>query len=87
MPKVELPRTTVEAPAKLSISTAVTSCCPAGSAVVGAFGGDLVDIVDRAKADGLGIHDIVDEVLAVLPGFALIGRNLVDAEILVVEGV
>ncbi|MNL59268.1 hypothetical protein D3C87_1829810 [compost metagenome] len=29
MPKVQLPRTTVEAPAKLSISTAVTSCWPA----------------------------------------------------------
>src|SRR5262249_31755578 len=35
-------------------------------AVVGAFGRYLVDVVDRAEADRLGVHDVVDEILAVL---------------------
>ena len=55
--------------------------------VVGALGRDLIDIVDRAETDGARVDDIVDEGLAVLAGFALIGGNLIDAEILVVEGV
>ncbi len=56
-------------------------------AVVRALGGHLVDIVDRAEADGARIEHIVDKALAVLARLALIGRDLVDAEILVVERV
>ena len=55
------------------------------SAVVGALGRDLVDVVDGAEADGARVENVVDELLAVLARLALVGRNLVDAEILVVE--
>lgn len=55
--------------------------------VVGALCRHLVDIVDRAEADRPRVHDIVDEFLAILARFALIGGNLVDAEILVMEGI
>jgi len=53
--------------------------------VVGPVGGQLVDIVDGAEADDALVHDIGDELFAVLSGLALIGRDLVDAEILVME--
>lgn len=40
--------------------------------IVGALGCHLVDIVDRAETDRPRIDDVVDELLAVLPGLALI---------------
>ena len=83
---MQLPRTTVLAPPKLSISTAVTSCWPA-EARSSTARRHLVDIVDGAEADDARIDHLVDELLAVLARLALIGRNLVDAEILVAEAV
>jgi hypothetical protein len=74
------------APAKLSISTAVTSCWPADARSSERFAAtwSMSSIVPKPIAFGL---TIVDEFLAVLPRLALVGRDLVDAEILVVERV
>ena len=58
-----------------------------GGAVIRALGGHLVDIVHCAKTDGARVQHIVDELLAVLAGLALIGGNLVHAEILVMKAV
>src|SRR5690606_29221084 len=59
---------------------------PSRSAVVRALGSDLIDIVDGTETYSARVQHSVDETAAVLAGLALIGRNLVDAEILVVEG-
>ena len=52
MPKVQLPRITVDAPAKLSINTAVTSCWPGRGAVIRTLRSHPIDVVDRAEPDG-----------------------------------
>ena len=87
MPNEQLPRTTVPAPAKASISTPVISCWPAEARSSERLRRHLVDVVDGAEADGARIEHIVDELPAVLAGLALVGRDLVDAEILVGEGI
>jgi hypothetical protein len=85
MPKLQLPRTTVEAPAKAFHQHGRDFLLAGRCTVVRALGGDLVDVVDGAEADRARIEHVVDEGLAVLARLALIGRDLVDAEILVVE--
>jgi hypothetical protein len=87
MPKLQLPRTTVEAPAKALHQHRGDLLLAGRRPVVRALRRDLVDVVDGAEADRLRIEHIVDEGLAVLPRLALVGRDLVDAEILVVERV
>ena len=87
MPKEQLPRTTVPAPAKASISTPVISCWPAEARSSERSRRHLVDVVDGAEADGARVEHVVDELAAVLARFALVGRDLVDAEILVDEGI
>ena len=72
---------------RLSISTPVISCWPADARSSERLRRDLVDVVDGAEADGARVEHIVDELLAVLAGLALVGRDLVDAEILVDEGI
>ena len=63
------------------------SCWPAEARSSERLRRHLVDVVDRAEADGARIEHVVDELPAVLARLALVGRDLVDAEILVDEGI
>ena len=58
-----------------------------GGAIVRALRRHLVNVIDRAEADGARVDHIGNELLAVLARLSLVGRDLVDAEILVVERV
>ena len=87
MPNEQLPRTTVPAPAKASISTPVISCWPAEarSSERRAATWSMSSIVPKPMARGLST--LVMNCAAVLARLALVGRDLVDAEILVDEGI
>ena len=58
-----------------------------GGLAVAAAAGDLIDVVDGAEADDVGVHDVADEGLGVLARLALVGIDRLRGQVLVAEGV
>ena len=54
---------------------------------VAAFPRELINIVNRAKTNDIGVDDLIDKGFGVLRRFALIAINTIRAEVSVTEGI
>jgi len=56
-----------------------------GALAVAAFAGELVNIINRTKANNIGINHIIEKGLGILRGFALIAINAFRGEVLITK--
>jgi len=58
-----------------------------GALTVAALPGELVNIIDSAKANDIGVDHIIEKRLGILRRFTLIAINAVRGEVLIAKGV